>query len=346
MEMKCEYCGAMIDATVRECPNCGGVNKNMRRSVDGTPKTIAQLKQWYIDRKLPPEETTRFFIGKNYKGARAIGIYEENGRFIVYKNKANGERAIRYEGTDEAYAVNEVYLKLKDEILNQRSHNVQRAKSPRARKRKRGGTVGNVITAYVMFTWIVPIFIAIVTSSWFVKAFVSLLVTAGLWVALFILFAVINGNDRITRSSWFERLRNIEKWKRGIGCIVAVIVSYIGVLCIVSSLIGTRYFIADNGDVYCKHNWTYYGYDGFDYYPVDRDDVPYEIIEAPSSYQYEDWNSDSSFVEFRDSTYYDDNFRSDDSSYDWDSGSSWDSSYDWDSGSSWDSGYSSWDSDW
>ena len=42
--------------------------------------------------------------------------------FIVYKNKADGTRAVRYKGTDEAYAVNELYLKLKDEILNQKAH--------------------------------------------------------------------------------------------------------------------------------------------------------------------------------------------------------------------------------
>lgn len=29
---------------------------------------------------------------------------------------------MRYQGTDEAYAVNELYLKLKDEILNQKAH--------------------------------------------------------------------------------------------------------------------------------------------------------------------------------------------------------------------------------
>ena len=54
---------------------------------------------------MPPEETTRFFIGKNTKEPKAFGIYEENGIFVVYKNKANGQRAIRYQGTDEAYVL-------------------------------------------------------------------------------------------------------------------------------------------------------------------------------------------------------------------------------------------------
>ena len=59
----------------------------------------------------------RFFIGINYKKPKAFGIYQDGDQFIVYKNKANGERAIRYQGTDETYAVNELYLKLKSEIF-------------------------------------------------------------------------------------------------------------------------------------------------------------------------------------------------------------------------------------
>ena len=38
------------------------------------PKTIEELKQWYIDRNLPAERVTRFFIGKDYKGSKAFGI--------------------------------------------------------------------------------------------------------------------------------------------------------------------------------------------------------------------------------------------------------------------------------
>lgn len=123
MQVKCEYCGSMIDDKLESCPNCGAPNTNMVRTADQTPRTIEQLKKWYMDRHLPPQEITRFFIGMNYHGARAFGIYEENGRFIVYKNKEDGSRAIRYEGTDEAYAVNEIYLKLKSEILNQKARN-------------------------------------------------------------------------------------------------------------------------------------------------------------------------------------------------------------------------------
>ena len=56
--------------------------------------------------------------------------YKDNsGNFVVYKNKANGQRAIRYKGNDESYAVNEIYLKLKETILNQKARNVQQTSS-------------------------------------------------------------------------------------------------------------------------------------------------------------------------------------------------------------------------
>ena len=124
MQIKCEYCGSYIKEGDEFCSQCGAVNANFKRATDGTPKTIDELKAWYRAKNLPSEETTRFFIGKNYQGARAFGVYEENGEYIVYKNKDDGTRAVRYKGKDEAYAVNEIYLKLKSEILNQKAHNL------------------------------------------------------------------------------------------------------------------------------------------------------------------------------------------------------------------------------
>ena len=141
MKVQCEYCNSWIDDTDEKCPNCGGVNKAYKRTTDQTPKTIEELKQWYVNHHLPPEETTRFFIGRNYQQPRAFGIYQnEKGEFIVYKNKDNGQRAIRYQGTDEAYAVNELYMKLKEEILNQK-RNSQLKKNGSSKSQ---GAVGKV----------------------------------------------------------------------------------------------------------------------------------------------------------------------------------------------------------
>lgn len=82
------------------------------------PQTIEELRQWYVKHNLPPEEVTRFFIGRDISEPKAFGIYKnERGECVVYKNKASGERAVRYQGTDEAYAVGELLLKLKSEIV-------------------------------------------------------------------------------------------------------------------------------------------------------------------------------------------------------------------------------------
>ena len=72
------------------------------------------------------EETTRFFIGKNIHQPKAFGIYKKGKNFIVYKNKANGLRSIRYKGEDEEFAVNEIITKLKEEILKQKKLNERR----------------------------------------------------------------------------------------------------------------------------------------------------------------------------------------------------------------------------
>ena len=88
------------------------------------PLTIEELRQWYIDRHLPPEDVTRFFIGKNIHEPKAFGIYkDENGDFIVYKNKANGDRAVRYQGRDEVFAVSELLSRLKEEIQLRKGKN-------------------------------------------------------------------------------------------------------------------------------------------------------------------------------------------------------------------------------
>ncbi len=89
----------------------------------GVPKTIEELKD-YCDRNEFTPSKTRFFVGFNYQGAKAFGIYkdEATGEFVVYKNKADGSRSVRYRGTDEEFAVVELYDRLQQEIGNQKLH--------------------------------------------------------------------------------------------------------------------------------------------------------------------------------------------------------------------------------
>lgn len=130
MKIKCDYCGNTYEEFQPNCPSCGAPNPS-HHDGDKQPRTIEELKKWYEDRHLPPPEVTRFFIGIDYKEPKAFGIYkDENGEFIVYKNKADGTRAVRYKGKDEAYAVDELYQKLKDEIVHQKARTRSAVKSP------------------------------------------------------------------------------------------------------------------------------------------------------------------------------------------------------------------------
>ncbi len=124
MKVKCDYCGSMIEEDVSACPNCGAALNGVNRFADKQPRTIEELREWYVSRRLPPEEVTRFFIGKDVREPRAFGIYRTStGDFVVYKNKSNGQRAVRYQGSDEAYAVNELYQRMRAEIADQKSRN-------------------------------------------------------------------------------------------------------------------------------------------------------------------------------------------------------------------------------
>ena len=121
---KCPYCGSTVRSDERSCPNCGAVNEHFvqdsaRKIVK--PRTIAELKEYCAERGMPLLRM-RFFIGEDYREPKAFGIYRDGEDVVVYKNKADGTRAVRYEGKDEAYAVNEIYQKMKAEIIEERQY--------------------------------------------------------------------------------------------------------------------------------------------------------------------------------------------------------------------------------
>ncbi len=117
MQVKCDYCGSYIEEQLETCPNCGAPNEHIKRAATGVPRTIEELKAFCAEKNLPLDKF-HFHIGEDYKGPQAFGIYydEENKEYVVYKNKSDGSRAIRYHGHDEGYAVNEIYQKLKEQI--------------------------------------------------------------------------------------------------------------------------------------------------------------------------------------------------------------------------------------
>ena len=163
MKVKCSYCGQYFDDSVEKCPNCGAPNDHIHRTSDTVPKTIEELKAYCEQNGFTPEKT-RFFIGEDYRQPRAFGIYKDDtGEFVVYKNKANGERAVRYRGVDEAYAVNELYERLQDEILNQKAHYVERKKASAVRsvkKKQTSGLIKSIIIGIFVVMGVSTIFFA------------------------------------------------------------------------------------------------------------------------------------------------------------------------------------------
>ena len=79
--------------------------------------SIEELKQKCAEKHMRLEKM-RFFIGENRKDPKCFGVYfdEASGNWIVYKNKADGTRAVRYEGPDEARAAQEIWNKIGDEV--------------------------------------------------------------------------------------------------------------------------------------------------------------------------------------------------------------------------------------
>lgn len=119
--LRCEYCGRALGTGDKTCPDCGAPNPHYRPESGkpavarrGKPKTIDELKAFCAEKGMPLERM-RFFIGEDYRQPKAFGIYRDGSDYVVYKNKADGSRSIRYRGPDEAFAVSELYDKLKSE---------------------------------------------------------------------------------------------------------------------------------------------------------------------------------------------------------------------------------------
>ena len=149
MKIECRYCAAIIDSSDEKCPHCGATNKDFIRTAVGQPCTIEELARWYKEHNLPPYEVTRFFIGMDRHESRCFGIFKKpDGNILVYKNKDDGTRAVRYDGPDETYAVNEFYQRLKTEIANQKSRNIAAPGAPVAKK-KSNNIFLKVIIGYI-----------------------------------------------------------------------------------------------------------------------------------------------------------------------------------------------------
>ncbi len=166
MDVKCDYCDSFYDDQLEKCPNCGATNKNMRRVSGQIPKTIAELQQYCIDNKVPVQQM-HFHIGENYTGPKAFGIYRDGENVIVYKNKSDGSRAIRYNGRDEAYAVNEIYQKMRSEFASHKaanSHPNTYRNTPGRSQNRKNNNLKKLIKTIILANIAVFIGICIITA--------------------------------------------------------------------------------------------------------------------------------------------------------------------------------------
>ena len=190
MDRKCEFCEKYYDDILDSCPYCGCANPRAKKEIvsatgdEGTitltdenagaglvetpeiPETLEQL-QAYFDRLGLSSEKTRFFVGVDYKKPKAFGIYRDQyGKVTLYKNKANGERAVRYEGYDEAFAVRELYDRFQAEVENQISHRLgaQSGQRRNMSRERQAFEKGRVTTFLEKRPYVFPLIIVLVIA--------------------------------------------------------------------------------------------------------------------------------------------------------------------------------------
>ncbi len=383
MKIKCKFCENMIDDTNAVCPHCGAPNENVVRTTKSQPQTIAELKQWYSDRQLPPYEVTRFFIGENYRQPRAFGIYkdETSGNFIVYKNKDSGERAVRYEGTDEAYAVNELFMRLKQEIIQQKKGASGSSHSGSHTSSGNGGLFGMIGTlvkgAFTMLSWLIMLLIGM-SFIWslglnepkpgyydFNGAPYYYFDQASQWYAIDSSTgdwqtrgtSLESAPEELQKKSRSKRYFKSKYWNEKLG-----------MPNFTQSLAFDDYYNSSTNTGYYKYDGTtyynltgglddgWYSYDDYDstWSKVDYEYVPEDLTHNSTVgdfYDTPEWDSSLQVSEFEDTPAYEeyqDSYSYSSSSDDGWFSSSDDSDYDWGSSDSWDSdwGSDSWDSDW
>ena len=165
---KCYHCGEPLSKKDKVCPRCGAEILPPQE-----PKTIYELR-WFCAQHNMPLTQMRFFLGEDHQEPRAFGIYQEDdGDFVVYKNKADGERAVRYKGPDEAHAVHEIYQKLLSEIAQRKGGGLTAGAKTRSRPQTRGHRQKRRRTTRPLTLVIIMILTFVMTAAMIVFAFLS-----------------------------------------------------------------------------------------------------------------------------------------------------------------------------
>lgn len=161
--IRCTFCDNLMRETDLNCPFCGTPHNPAGGSAPSAPQTMYELRK-FADAVGISLERIHFHLGEDYKGRCAFGMYrdEKTGNYVVYKNKDNGKRAIRYEGPDEAYAVNELYQKLKERMTMYRNNPMNRHtdlyKDPKPDLVNMGSTKTGIIIVVIVTVFIILLY--------------------------------------------------------------------------------------------------------------------------------------------------------------------------------------------
>ena len=369
---KCPYCGSTVRSDEKKCPSCGAENRQYVADTPRTifnPKTIDELKEYCAERGMPLLRM-RFFIGEDYKKPKAFGIYRDGRDVVVYKNKADGSRAIRYRGPDEEHAVSEIFLKLLDECHNRGIYPdgkpIERSaggkKGSRGKKKELSGCLLYVAAPLMLAAFIIFLFGFLIpplrkrklskAGVWPEKRLGSKkeLPPSGRFNLLDLLAYTWNSflygePGKETALTPREKKVDSTTWLSTGGQFLRGLLLVLLILAIILSIVG----LVHRNDGYYRpgDGYVYYN-DAGDWYRCSDDDGTdwVEIGSAPENYQDyylgEDWDSDWGVVDVQDSYVWYDNHHSESGSSDSDSGSS-------SSGSdyvSWSDSDTNWDNDW
>ena len=310
------------------------------------PKTIEELRNWFKENGYEPA-TTRFFAGVDVRSPKAFGVYKnEFGEFVVYKNKADGTRAIRYQGEDEEFAVHELYQRFQEEIINQQTRCIAKHRAdgpvpvfiydfePKPKPISRVHVVLFIVLAFCSYYFSLQFFLWLQNSRGLNLSIIPY--TAPIVVMAFALLAF---RAYIQNQSLSQSIKSMPKsFKKGCPIFLMILVM-ISVLGDINPQHNGYYSI--NNQLYYRAGSNWYHYNDYS----DDWSRSYNVPSAFNSSNWEDYQNTSShhgpYTSFE-STYYYRNWKTDSNS-----GSSYsnDDDHDW-SSNDWDSGYTDWNSDW
>ena len=118
--------------------------------------SVEELLQRAAKRHIPLEKM-RCFVNKDSQEPHCFGIYQDEytGNWIVYRNRMDGSRSIRYSGPNEARAAYELWIRIKAEIGPRRGGSHRwRTKMKKAKKIIKAVLIALIVAGIGVYAYI------------------------------------------------------------------------------------------------------------------------------------------------------------------------------------------------